>query len=475
MPHLVVAVDMAPFLLAALTLAVVLLWIFACHHPIGIGLLLASQVWTVTAHGRVPALDLGVHAYPADILATCACLVAFSRLLRHRLPTRAGVLLMLGMCVLTAWSMARGIGGGGLQAAANDSRVYFFQVFAFTLYVATAPPNAAVDRVIRRAWLAAAAAYVLLSLAGWAGTGLLSVGASVTAGGVTTDPRPVPANAALMLAQGAVLLLCPPASDPAAPGAAGGDRPGPGLHRVVRLMLALLLVVCVILLQHRTVWAATAAVAVMYWVLPSSRAGRRIVVAVVGTLVGCLTVVCFGLGTFGSVGSKLAVSFAETQEAHSTFTWRVLGWQKLLSAPRSWAEWLFGAPFGAGYARVVEGGLTTVSPHNYYVHVALRLGLVGLALLLALYAQVWRRLARNGSDGLWLRLLIVSQLMFCATYSVFPEQGLVLGLCLWRIRVGAADRGALRPSAGVPRPADGREVYPASPYVATGRARGTTP
>jgi hypothetical protein len=385
------------------------------------------------------------------------------------------VLLILGMFILTVWSIVRGIDVGGFQAAANDSRVYFFQTLAFALYVATAPPIAPVVRAIGRAWLAAVSTYMLLSLAGWAGTGLRSVGASVSVAGLATDPRPVPANAALMLVQGVVLLLCPPASDSLVPEAARDHRQGIKLHRVIRFTLALLLFVFVILLQHRTVWVVAVVVGVMYWVLRPSRAGQRAVVAVTGALVGCLTVVCFGLGAFGTVGGTLAASFAETQTTHSTFTWRVIGWQELLDAPRSWVEWLFGSPFSSGYARVVEGGLTTVSPHNYYVHVALRLGLAGLVLLLAVYALVWRRLHHGGLDGLALRLLIVSQLVFCATYSLFPEQGLLLGLCLWRIRVSTADQGAGATSADVPRPVAGREDYSASPYAGTGRAGGMTP
>ncbi|MBA4860955.1 O-antigen ligase family protein [Streptomyces sp. PSKA54] len=451
----------APILLVALPLAVVVLWVFARHHPVGIGLLLASQVWTVAAHGQVPALDLGFNAYPADLLGACACLVAFVRLLRHGMPARAGVLLVLGMIVLTACSLVRGISVGGLQTAANDSRVYFFQVFTFALYVATAPMSAAMGRAVSRAWLAAAGTYVLLSLVGWAGTGLHSVGEAIPVADVAIDPRPVPANAALMLVQGAVLLLCPLASDSPAPGTARGDKPRTELHHPIRLTLALLLLVVVILLQHRTVWVATVAVAVMYWALRPSQAGARITVAVAGALVCCLTAVCFALGAFGSVGSTLAVSFAEAQHTRSTFTWRVLGWHELLSAPRYWTEWLLGSPFSSGYARVVAGGLTTVSPHNYYVHIALRLGLVGLVLLLAVYTLAWRRLP-HGRNGLALRLMIISQLLFCVTYSVFPEQGLLLGLCLWQIRVRMADRRTGGTSGDVSRPSVDRQVVKAS-------------
>jgi hypothetical protein len=469
--HLAVAIDAAPILLAALTLAIASVWIFARHYPVGVWLLLASQVWTVAAHGRVPALDLGLHAYPADLLATCACLVAFFRLLRHRLSARTGVLLILGMMVLTAWSIVRGIGVGGFQTAANDSRIGFFQVFAFALYVATAPLSAAMNRAISRAWLAAVAAYVLLSLTGWADAGLHAAHASLIEAGAPVDARPVPANAALVLAQGAVLLLCPLTSDPSVPVAARGDRSGTRRHHLIRYTLALLLFVCVILLQHRTVWAAAAVVAVMYWALRPSQAVQRVVVAVAGVLVSLLTIVCFGLGAFGSVGSTLAASFADVQDTHSTFAWRVLGWQELLSAPRPWDEWLLGLPFSSGYARIVEGRLVTVSPHNYYVHIALRLGLVGLVLLLAVYVLIWRRLPRGGLDGLSLRLLIVSQLVFCVSYSAFPEQGLLLGLCLWRIRVCMADRGTGKTSADVPRPPVGRVVVKPRPAQATQVAR----
>ncbi|MBA2945198.1 O-antigen ligase family protein [Streptomyces himalayensis] len=450
--HLAVALEAAPILAAQLALAALTLWIFARHSSTGIALLLAAQVWTTAARGQVPALDLGFNAYPVDLVAACAFLVACARLLRHGLPARAGVLLILGMIGLTAWSVVRGISVGGLLAAAHDSRVYFLQVFAFVLYVATAPLSAAAGRAVSRAWLAAAATYGLLSLAGWAGTGLHSASTAITFAGGTIDARPVSANAALILLQGAVLLLCPLASKPSAHGAAHNEKSSARRHHPVRIAMALLLLVFVILLQHRTVWAAAAAVAVMYWGLRPSQAGKRIIVAVAGGLVSCLTAVCFAVGAFGSVGSTLAATFAEAQQTHSTFTWRMLGWQDLLSASRSWVEWLLGAPFSSGYARTVEGGLTTVSPHNYYVHIVLRLGLVGLVLLLAMYALAWRRLPRSSPASLGLRLLIVSQLVFCVGYSLFPEQGLLLGLCLWRVRACMADRDPEKTLADMPTP-----------------------
>ncbi|MFC4471056.1 O-antigen ligase family protein [Streptomyces xiangluensis] len=425
-----------------LALFIVLLWIFTRHCNIAIGLLLGVQVWMIAADGEVPVFDLGASIYPSDLLAACAMLVAGGRLLRRGVSPRAELLLVLALMCLIGWSIQRGIGASGLPAAANDARVYFWHVFSSTLYVTTAPLKAGWARTVVRLWLASAAVYAVLSLVGWMDTGLRSVVDVATVGGTTYDPRPVPARAALVLAQSAVLLLCSVSMGSAVPPKDGG----PDRHRRRRgvrgkPLLALLCLVLVVLLQHRTVWVIAAVMAVMWWALRPARAGQRLAAAAAAVLSLCMVALTFAAGTFGSVGSVLANSFEETQDTNSTFSWRVLGWQELMDAPRTMTQWLIGSPFGSGYDRWVGGVVISVSPHDYYLHVLLRLGLAGLLVLLALYVLVWWRLSRVGTGKLALRLLLVSQLVLFVSYAPFPEQGVLLGLCLWQVRADAAAGG----------------------------------
>jgi hypothetical protein len=192
----------------------------------------------------------------------------------------------------------------------------------------------------------------------------------------------------------------------------------------------------VVLLQQRSVWVAGGAMAVTWWALRPVRAGQRLTSAVAGAIALSMVALAFVLGAFGRIGSALSDSAAETQGDRSTFAWRVLGWQDLLDEPRSLVHWLIGVPFGSGYDRYIRGGLVAVSPHNYYLHVVLRLGLIGLVFLVVLYVLIWRLFMRSGSADLALRLMIVGQLVFFMSFAAFMEQGVLLGLCLWRARGG---------------------------------------
>ncbi|KOU70078.1 hypothetical protein ADK57_12280 [Streptomyces sp. MMG1533] len=431
-----------------LALFAVLMWVFTQHCNTAIGLLLGVQVWSIAADGEIPLFDVGVNIHPSDLLAACAMLVAGARLLRRAVPPRAELLLVVAVMFLITWSIHQGVGAWGLPAAANDARVYFWQVFASALYVATAPLHAGRARAIVRLWLVSAAAYAALSLVGWLNTGLHSVVDAATVGGEVYDPRPVPARSALVLAQSAVLLLCPWGGHSSAPATTaenspGGDRRGrkgrPDDGRG-KILPALLCLVFVVLLQHRTVWAITIVMAVVWWALIPARAGQRLVSAVAAVVSLCVVALTFAAGMFGGVGSVLADSFAETRDANSTFSWRVLGWQELMDGPKTLTEWLLGSPFGSGYDRWLGGVVISVSPHDYYLHVLLRLGAVGLLMLLTLYVLVWRRLGRGGNGTQALRLVVVSQLVLFVSYSPFPEQGILLGLCLWQLRADAAGR-----------------------------------
>ncbi|MEU4133694.1 O-antigen ligase family protein [Streptomyces wuyuanensis] len=431
-------------LLTALPLVGLLLWVFARHCGIAIGLLLGTQVWVVVAGGQTAALDIGVSVYPTDVLDLCAMCVAMARVPRRGLIAHKALLALLALVVLTTWSTLRGIAAFGLEPAGNDSRIAFWHFLAITLYLATAPLNVSLTRAAVKAWLAAAAAYALFSVVGWMDRGLHSVTTRVAVDGVTVDPRPVPAAAALVLAQAAVLWWLwpsdassagqPTPGSSAAGGLAGARR---GLGRYVPACLFLILVV---LLQHRSVWVATAAMALACWVLPSARAGKRWVSASAGALALALAALLYSAGAFGAIGGSLTASLQETQSTRSTFAWRMLGWQDLLDAPRTVVQWMVGAPFGSGYERFIGGGLVTVSPHDYYLHVVLRVGLVGLLALLVVYVQTWRALTRGGRATLALRIVMVGQLVLFVTYSAFPEQAVLLGLCVWQGRLLAAGR-----------------------------------
>ncbi|MER6059608.1 O-antigen ligase family protein [Streptomyces sp. NPDC001792] len=447
-------------LLAASALTGGLLWILIRHHTLGVSLVLTVHAGSMV-DAPTSAVVLGVHVYPADVVTLCTASVGLGRLLVHGLPRRVGLLPLLGLTGLTLWSTLRGIASFGLQAAVNDARVSFWFTIAGALYIATMPANFCLERTVRRAWSTIALAYCVLCTTGWMRHGLHAVTERVTVQGTVVDPRPVPAAAALILAQAAVLLLYAP-SDHSKKARASSvpDWLGRRVPAVVFLLF-------VVLLQHRTIWTVTVAMMMSGWALRRNTGGGRSVSFALASLSVSLALVAYRLGFFGTLGGTLASSAAEVQDPSSTFDWRVAGWRQLLATPASLVQWLSGMPFGSGYDRVVGGILVTVGPHNYYVHLTLRLGLVGVALLIAWYVLTWRRLRNEDPWTATLRVLMVGQLVFFITYSASPEQGVLLGLCVWCLRTRVADStsgqtapgkpavpvagGAAPPASGVPR------------------------
>jgi O-antigen ligase len=231
--------------------------------------------------------------------------------------------------------------------------------------------------------------------------------------GTSSNLRVFPAAVALIILQGAIIAVS-------------------AWRRSARFaVIALALSPAVILLQHRTVWVAAALVACLAAMRHPRFAGG---IATGLVLVVGLSMTIFALAfeevDAGGVGGDLSVAAVE----RGTWQWRVDGWRALLDEQGHTAieEHLFGQPFGSGFEREVDGSQETSSPHNYYLEVYLRLGLVGVGLLFGLYLWVLGRLWRAPrGDGLLspdvLLLLIATQLVYYIPYAV-AEQAVLFGL-----------------------------------------------
>ncbi|WP_081471329.1 O-antigen ligase family protein [Methyloversatilis universalis] len=200
----------------------------------------------------------------------------------------------------------------------------------------------------------------------------------------------------------------------------------------------------VLLLQHRSVWVATlVGLLVIYIGAPQLRERFRSY-ALVGTACGVfLLVPLLAAGFLDPVVDALGESVQEAfQTRNSTFTWRLqstreLFMQWLTGGPK---VHLIGKPFGSGYERYLEdlGHVTDYSPHNLYIQMLLRVGLIGtFGLLLAYVAtalDMWKRRFEDVGDSPisptpWAAVL-VSSLIFFYPYGAHFVQGLFLGLAI---------------------------------------------
>jgi len=381
----------------------------------------AAIVLGLVLFGNVfPGLDLTiavgpVNIGPNDLLFVLLLTAAIARLLRiGELTTTQRLLLFFG--ILVVWAVIRGAGPHGVPAAINEGRKTL-RFVATALYFSTLEPERGLLDRIGRIWLITAAALCLLALVRWLGNAAGVTGGLFGSGGTM---RVLNSDQTLIVAQGALLAL---------PLLADRSR---GLLRY----LGPVLLVFVVLLQHRTVWIAAAA-GTVYLLYRERSVAKRLLTGLFAA------VLVFGGLVFTVFGDDAEVSeqLAESAQYTDTFEWRVDGWVTLLSDARDEGgveELTLGRPFGTGWARVMPNGRTVeVSPHNYYIEAFLRVGFAGVVAFLSLYALVLRgtavasRFPTSSSQLLnanALHTAVAVQLIYYLTYAPNTEQAILLGV-----------------------------------------------
>lgn len=179
------------------------------------------------------------------------------------------------------------------------------------------------------------------------------------------------------------------------------------------MTLGVVFLIAAVLCQHRSVWAAVGFGVFLVLLRLRGVALARVV----------------GFTYFG--GTALAVLFlsgaldgmldslTHSVESMGTYTARVDSWDILVQDSFDRGPWsvLFGEPFGFGSARISGTQIVTFAPHNWYVSVFLRLGLVGLfafivTLLIALVPLLRRR------DGVVPTIVVIIICAYMWTYSL---------------------------------------------------------
>lgn len=374
----------------------------------------------------LPGMRVGVFIYPQDIVFVLLGVSACIRLARG---VNTLQLVLLAYSGLVLGSFVRGVQHFGIHAAGVDARAFVY-LAAGALYFSTFEIGPSVQRALARILAFTASVMLAVAVFRWIATALQLPVVEQWAS-ITTNPIRVLHSAhALFLSQCAILAF-----------AVHLERRGRGRY------LAGLLFAAILLLQHRTVWVETLVVAFL-GVLLSGRLRGRLVLQ--GAALGLLGAV-FTVAMFGSRLQALGESLRASATGDETWTWRVQGWVVLIrrflaSDP---VTLLMGAPFGSGYSRTIGLSEITVSPHNFYVHNLLRVGFLGLALLLALYALLLVHIPRGRSaqPRPWLRpglvqLLLVSQLLYFVTYAPAFEQSVLLGLAFGYLRAARPRRPA---------------------------------
>lgn len=363
------AVAIAAMLALATALVVLVFIKSTATKVMPVALLLAGfclEVFLVKA----PYVQIGLQIYPNDLISVFVLMAAIVGFAYRPVPINDGpFLLWLAFGVVMIASFVVGLNEYG-RYAGTEVRPFFYMWVA-GLYCSIAGFDEAELKRMARWCVWTAYALMAIALYYFVGveSGLLNR-AEYFDGPTTAVFRPVGSHGTFFV--GAVGLV-----QTMAWLRRTGSRFS-GLH-------AALFIAFVVIMQHRSVWIATACGLLAVFVLEHRHLPRRFAL-----MLGFALTLTFVIAVAGAAGflddlaRRLLESTLSMDDTGGTFFARVDGWIRL------WENWvsaplytmLFGYPFGHGYTRLYNGVVIEFAPHNFYLDLVLRVGVVGAVLFL---------------------------------------------------------------------------------------------
>lgn len=424
-----------PYLIAVgFALFLVMVLVLTTRSPWVVIILMGVAMVADAASIHPLAIHLGLWIYPSDAFAGVAAGGLVFRVLfmgkRNMVPMAWWVLGVVQF-VLFAWGLTMHGTGAGV-----DYRTHF-AAWAGAAYLATFTQD---ERFIRRLLLAVqfiAFGMMAVAVYRWVGSVIDMRFAREVDFFITTGVpfRVLWVAPTFMIALAMLTSIFYAATDQKK----GGDW-----------LLVMLFAAFVLVLQHRTVWVAgMGGVGMLAFMLSKARAGVGMKMAAAGigliVLVGVLATSLQGVS--GSIQSQAekAVSKGGTFQGGRVSSWTVL--LKDWATSGSPVTYLVGKPFGGGYDRYLSAYATEAvhnQPHNYYVHLLYRGGLIGLGAFLWVMwhaaAAVRRQLAGGDAYAPLLMAILTALLLYYIPYAVSYDHAIFLGLLLGAIMKDRATR-----------------------------------
>lgn len=187
----------------------------------------------------------------------------------------------------------------------------------------------------------------------------------------------------------------------------------------------------VLFTQHRSVWVASAVMLAMVFLITQQRTSLK-VAAVLMAGIAVTLIELLDLGHGGTATESLAYAMSNL----ATWEWRIERWGNIWEthAARGWGAIFLGSGYGYGW---VTGSLGTweVSPHNGFLQIAVRIGLVGAFLVFLPYYFALRTLLISGdSTSRLLWLWSIGVLVYFIPYSGDMLTGVILGAAIAALR-----------------------------------------
>lgn len=426
------AMTAIPFVIAVLLPLLLFYGAWSFYHRPAAGV--SSVIWVFVIETLImiqPRLPLGVQLFLPDLLFLLIGVAGLLRIFNVRLQRHHYAWLIFGAVLVLSFGL--GVLQYGTQAGVEFRTFFYF--WAGVWYLMTFQLTAEQLEKILRTYMVAASVMVVLALFRWTAMALgLDIVRYWNEGG--SSLRVFNAPQTFFLAQAFLIGLY-----------AYLNKTGPGWWRAFLPILF----VCIVMLQHRTVWAVTLASIAIIFLLAGKVRSKAISTFVLTGVLGTAVLLPFVAGgQLDTVQQSLSHSVEEVGQKDSTLAWRVESWKTLIE---QWAYGgpvvnMIGNPFGAGFSRHIAFSQIelTQNPHNHYVYALLRVGLVGLLAMLAVYFTalrfMWKNLSQPSLHWLDPKLLIVlvaGQLMYFISYPAHYSQLLALGLSL--VLLGQYRRG----------------------------------
>jgi hypothetical protein len=258
----------------------------------------------------------GTSISPDDVIFSIAATAAGVRLFTGAKLDRFQLLWLAVTLVLFA-AFARGVSIHGFGLAAISYRRWFYFT-AGALYVLSFPWDPRQFDRLAMAWLSLAALFTAAAMVMWLEPDLSPMSDELESWRILLayeSQRVIPAASTFILAEAALIGLAVWLRDRSMPFVSGG---------------AVLFLAMVVLLYHRSVWAAMAAGLVVLMLLHPRgviRLGAPLLLC--GVLFGGLTLLGWGLGG-DLVVSQIDSAITEVAAEDSTLSWRVEGWTVLV-------------------------------------------------------------------------------------------------------------------------------------------------
>lgn len=455
---------------AAIGLIAILIGLYR-NPVVAVAAVIGVTVWDAAEYGLDPFL-LGLSIYPHDIVFGCIGLVVLLRIAFVPGAARSVPRPLALLLSLMALSIVIGLARHGTKAGVEFRDDFYLWVGC--LYFVTFPPDKAwLDRLLSW-WMFGAWLLCLVVWYRWAAdafdlTWFSPIWRDADYTGVEFA-RVAPAAVAFALGLAVLVSI-----------ATIGSGRASGVHFV--FMPALLMTIVV--LQHRSVWVATLLPMLLLLMLlrgARQQSAKGPLVAAVASIV--IVAGVLGSGVLGGVESSVAEqAVSATSTTGGTFVARVEGWRQLLgqwsgSGPVGLA---FGQPYGSGFDRYqggfFGGSVISYAPHNYFVSILLRTGLIGLAALVWLFwgllsVGLTRAETSERFGPPLVAAIAACVILYSIPYRPTTASGLLLGAALcyaYAIRREAARSAELAaeggPSGEDPAHGDERPAAPKLPRI----------